>query len=82
MSIVSYRSYKNQQVIQEADQLQYVPWLTQNMVTTAVRLSQTLKSATSGKEEFYQAEKNDVLIGGPTRGLETINTSCDNILSI
>lgn len=52
------------------------------MVTTTLSLSQTLKSATGGKEEFYRAEKNDVLIGGPTMVLETINTSCDNILSI
>ena len=69
-------------MIQEADRPHYVPWLTQNMVTTAVSLSRTLKSATSGKEESYRAEKNDVLIGGPTRGLETINTNGDNILSI
>ena len=67
---------------QTSQPARYVPPLTQNMVTTTLSLSQTLKSATSGKEEFYRAEKNDVLIGGPTMVLETINTSCDNILSI
>ena len=74
-----YNKWFKKQTSQPA---RYVPPLTQNMVTTTVSLSQTLKSATGGKEEFYQAEKNDVLIGGPTRGLETINTNCDNILSI
>ena len=81
LSFPKYRSYNTSQP-QYVARLPWLPWLTQNMVTTAVSLSQTLKSATSGKEEFYQAEKNDVLIGGPTRGLETINTNCDNILSI